>query len=527
MKYALTVPVLCALLVAGGCAQKAPPTAQPQPVTRTGQPPRRAAGPIRATLIDPTATLDPQTIEFDPSPDHNAVATDGTPLVQSYRFNVYEKGNATALRTASLGKPSPQPDGKIRYPLLTALGSPLPSTATYEARVAAVGPGGVSSDVLSNTFEFSAPEPPPPPPGVPPAAPSSLTITAADATSQTLTWTDNSGDESGFKVANAMTAATIIQLPPNATTYRVTGLQPDTVYSYVVYAQNQYGDSVASNVVTGRTQALPCTYTLAPTAATVAASGGSGSFTVTPSASTCTWTAASSAPWIAAVVQPGAVSYTVQANTSTDPRVGTITAAGQLFTVNQTGAAPPPPPPPCTYVLTPTSVSLPASGGGGSFTVASSDVSCTWSASSGASWLTVTGTSGLTVSYAASPNTATQPRAGTISVAGVPFTVTQAAAVVVSDTIPPVVRSISIRQNGNSRNYTVTVSASDNVGITRVDIALDGRIVAYASLVSGVTTSGTWSASFSVGTSGQHTLTAQARDAAGNLASLAQTFIRR
>jgi hypothetical protein len=48
------------------------------------------------------------------------------------------------------------------------------------------------------------------------------------------------------------------------------------------------------------------------------------------------------------------VTYSVAASTSSSPRTGTLTVAGQTVAVTQ-AAAPPPPPPPCTYVIAPTS----------------------------------------------------------------------------------------------------------------------------------------------------------------------------
>ncbi|HWP43423.1 MAG TPA: S-layer homology domain-containing protein, partial [Blastocatellia bacterium] len=78
---------------------------------------------------------------------------------------------------------------------------------------------------------------------------------------------------------------------------------------------------------------------LATDSQTLTATGGSDSFNVSAS---CNWTATSNVPWITVTsgsgTGDGAVSYTVAANTSPSPRTGTITIAGQAFTVYQ-GAA--------------------------------------------------------------------------------------------------------------------------------------------------------------------------------------------
>jgi hypothetical protein len=70
---------------------------------------------------------------------------------------------------------------------------------------------------------------------------------------------------------------------------------------------------------------------------------GSGIVSVT-APSGCPWTASSSAGWITITSGSsgsgnGTVSYSVAANTSTSSRTGTMTIAGQTFTVNQSGAS--------------------------------------------------------------------------------------------------------------------------------------------------------------------------------------------
>ncbi|MGV8039265.1 MAG: hypothetical protein AB2L07_04055 [Thermoanaerobaculaceae bacterium] len=86
-----------------------------------------------------------------------------------------------------------------------------------------------------------------------------------------------------------------------------------------------------------------CTFTLDPTSQSLPSSGGTGSFTVNASSPTCAWTASTSDAWItitagASGTGTGTVSYSV--GSSMPIRTGTITAAGQTFTVNQMGACP-------------------------------------------------------------------------------------------------------------------------------------------------------------------------------------------
>ena len=82
---------------------------------------------------------------------------------------------------------------------------------------------------------------------------------------------------------------------------------------------------------------------ISPTSANFAASGGVGTVSVT-APSGFNWTSTSNAPWIGIISGSGngngSMTYSVFANTG-PARSGTITVAGNLFTVNQAAAAPP------------------------------------------------------------------------------------------------------------------------------------------------------------------------------------------
>jgi len=98
-----------------------------------------------------------------------------------------------------------------------------------------------------------------------------------------------------------------------------------------------------------------CPSAISPTSQSFAASGGSGSVTVTHSDGACAWTAASNSAWItittitqviSGVNGPGSgtVNYSVAANTGA-ARTGTMTIAGQSCTVTQAAS------PPCTTAI--------------------------------------------------------------------------------------------------------------------------------------------------------------------------------
>lgn len=99
-----------------------------------------------------------------------------------------------------------------------------------------------------------------------------------------------------------------------------------------------------------------CTFSLASSSVSPPATATTGSVGVTASVNTCAWTAASNASWITITggssgTGSGTVSYSVAANTSASPRSGTMTIAGQTFTVNQAGASTSTSPPPGTMLF--------------------------------------------------------------------------------------------------------------------------------------------------------------------------------
>ncbi len=89
----------------------------------------------------------------------------------------------------------------------------------------------------------------------------------------------------------------------------------------------------------------------------------------------------------------------------------------------------------CSYSITPTSKLFSRDGGTGSVSVSTTGSDCSltadWSATSDASWITITSGSGGngngTVNYSVSSYSGTSQRTGTMTIAGQPFTVTQGA----------------------------------------------------------------------------------------------------
>ncbi|MBS1811208.1 MAG: NF038122 family metalloprotease [Acidobacteria bacterium] len=169
-----------------------------------------------------------------------------------------------------------------------------------------------------------------------------------------------------------------------------------------------------------------CTYSLSATTASAAITGGPGSVGVTSSSSTCAWSATSTASWISVTTGAngtgnGTVSYSVQPNSGSS-RSGTITIAGQTFTVNQSG---------CSFTLSYSTNSFPSNSSTGSVIVTASGGTCSWAAVSNNSWITITGGAAGTgngmVSYTLEANTSAASRTGSLTIAGRVFTITQAA----------------------------------------------------------------------------------------------------
>ena len=206
--------------------------------------------------------------------------------------------------------------------------------------------------------------------------------------------------------------------------------------------------TVAGQAVTV-VQGQGCSFAISADTQSIPATGGGGSVDVTAGGG-CAWTATSNASWLsiasgASGTGNGKVTFTAAATTGPG-RSGTLTIAGLPFTVNQGQG--------CTLALSATTASAPAAGANGAFDVRTSN-GCGWTASSGASWITVTsgssGTGNGTVGYAAAANTGSQ-RLGTITVGDQTFTLTQDASC--SYSITPT--STNIGSGGASTSVNVT-----------------------------------------------------------------------
>jgi hypothetical protein len=244
--------------------------------------------------------------------------------------------------------------------------------------------------------------------------------------------------------------------------------------------------AVGGQVVAISQAAAPCAYTLSPASVSVGSVGGAGNFSITAN-NGCAWTATSSAAWLTMTSGTsgsgnGAIAYSVAANTTTAPRSATITLGGRTFTVTQAGLA-------CTFTLSSTSLSVPSNASNGSIQV-TSVAGCSWTAASGAPWITVTsggsgsGSGSVSLSFAANP--AGGPRTGTLTIAGQTVTVTQQGAPCTTTISPSSVSAPDSLTNGQVNVTSPTgcawtaVSNTSWVAITSGGNGTGSGVVGYS-----------------------------------------------
>ena len=187
------------------------------------------------------------------------------------------------------------------------------------------------------------------------ATPSSPTGTVTLAT-PTFTWAAVSGATGYSIVLKDTTAGTDVWftpiLPSSQTSIVYNGPIPlvsGHAYEYTVIALNDSDGNQNSSFALGSfTYAAACTYALDPTSKSTTAAGGSATVSVTAGAD-CTWTAVSNnTDWLHVTFEGwtasgnGTVGYTFDTNTGA-ARTGTMTIAGQTFTVIQAASVEPHP----------------------------------------------------------------------------------------------------------------------------------------------------------------------------------------
>ncbi len=151
-------------------------------------------------------------------------------------------------------------------------------------------------------------------------------------------------------------------------------------------------NTTAATVANFRSLTAPpsCAYAISPTSLAFDENGGTATISVT-TASGCVWTTEAGESWVdvgPGGSGPGSVTVSAAPN-SGGQRSATVTVAGQSVSIHQAGATSSPSPS-CTYVASPTSITVPAVGATVEVLVTTTP-DCTWSATSHTGWLRVTG----------------------------------------------------------------------------------------------------------------------------------------
>lgn len=284
---------------------------------------------LAASTVIAQPVVNPRVVEFEPSADHAAVVDGGGPAVVRYDFELYLAGASAPFHVVNLGKPTPEPDGKVRVDFSSLVASwPLPG-GTYESRVAAVGPGGTGRSTASNQFEFVA-------------CTYSLSATTMEVGAASGSTTVNVSAPAGCAWTATSGASWVSMITTSGT-----GSGP---VSFSYGANQATASRVATLTIAGQTLTLtqlgvPCTITPATTTVNLGpgASNGNGiPLTVT---SGCAWTATTATSWItlttASGTGNGSIVFSVSANTGTAARTGSITVGSQTVSVTQAPLAVP------------------------------------------------------------------------------------------------------------------------------------------------------------------------------------------
>ena len=185
--------------------------------------------------------------------------------------------------------------------------------------------------------------------------------------------------------------------------------------------------TIAGQNITVNQSGPACTYSLQSTSANVPGSGGSGSVGVLTANGCGPWTAVSNAPsWLhitstGPYTGPVSASYSIDPNLTGTPQFGTLTIAGQTFSVTEPAL-------PCPVALGTSSQSFGEFGGtSGLFTFTTTPAGCAVNIQSNTSWITLTDLSVPgTVKFSVAPNTYGAARSGAIMVGSQTFTVLEA-----------------------------------------------------------------------------------------------------
>jgi hypothetical protein len=189
----------------------------------------------------------------------------------------------------------------------------------------------------------------------------------------------------------------------------------------VTVDSSAFDPNLSDNSATATISATNPGIMISPTSQGFPLEGGPGYITVN-AAGSCAWTSMSNVNWVTISYSTnccyGSVNYIVATNPGTS-RIGTMTIAGQTFTVNQAG---------CTLTLDGDHQSFAGNGGTGTVNVTAT-AGCGWTAGTTSSFIHIlsgsSGTGSGVVQYSVDANLGAINRSDTITIAGQTFTVYQ------------------------------------------------------------------------------------------------------
>ena len=161
---------------------------------------------------------------------------------------------ATATDSGGIAQVAYYSDGGL---IGTAVTSPFAvpwstaSSGPHRLTARATDNGGLTHISAPVFITVSASAPPPPP-----AAPSMLLATSVSGRQINLQWTDNAGNETGFRIERSSNGTSFTQIDTtsaNVVTYANIGLMKNRFYNYRVRATNANGDSAYSNIASAKT----------------------------------------------------------------------------------------------------------------------------------------------------------------------------------------------------------------------------------------------------------------------------------
>jgi hypothetical protein len=268
------------------------------------------------------------------------------------------------------------------------------------------------------------------------------------------------------------------------------------VVSYTVAANTNAVVQTGSMTVAGQTymitESAACIFSLDSTNVEFSSAGGSSNIVVTASGTNCDWMAVSNSGFITITdgtngTGNGTVSFTVASNNNAIVQTGTMTIAGQTYTITEDAA-------PCAFTLDSTNVTATATGGFGSIMVTANGTNCDWTAVSNSGFITITdgtnGTGNGTVSFTVATNNTTVAQTGSMTIAGQTYIVNEAG-------IP-----CAFSLDSTSANYGAT-GGSSNIVITANGTNCDWTAVSnsgFITITDGTNGAGNGTVSYTVAT---------------------------